>query len=382
MRRRKFLEALLATGSTAWVANATPFDPAKLLQAPTACSIRAIPEIKRVLIVFVTTSTQLRSTTQANVVHRYFNEFFPKAIDTAEQLDRSKGQGPDRANYTWTTGSWLLYEYLEQASAEQRKKMEQAIASNFIAWHAIPFSWQTELMDPSLISGAIALSQSLDNRFGRKTTGAKMTDVLWPHARHRQSSRGRRSQIPRQSASTTPALPPFSLHSSAGKTPPARNSSSPTTTTTARFKSSPAPTSPYAIVGDGRRQRRPPLPRRNRRHLSQSSEANSPTPKSAATDLTHIAERRSATRQRAPDHQTRNRRHLDPRHVGSDTSQSRCAMRRLCGLRKMWIANGKFQVGDATDVKLLRNLLLEAEHTWGTDTKEPGSISTTTSPQT
>jgi hypothetical protein len=35
----------------------------------------------------------------------------------------------------------------------------------------------------------------------------------------------------------------------------------------------------------------------------------------------------------------------------------------------MWIANGKFKVGDATDVKFLRNLLLEAEHTWGTDTK-------------
>ena len=33
------------------------------------------------------------------------------------------------------------------------------------------------------------------------------------------------------------------------------------------------------------------------------------------------------------------------------------------------IASGKFQSGDATDIALLRRLLLEAEHTWGTDTK-------------
>src|ERR1700733_6235492 len=176
MRRRKFLEALLATGSTAWIAgSSSSLDAATLLQTPQATPPLPSPEIKRVLVVFKCHFDAGFIDTQANVVYRYFNEFFPKAIDTAEQLSRSKG--PDQANYTWTTGSWLLYEYLEQASPEQRKKMEQAIASNFIAWHAIPFSWQTELMDPSLITGAIALSQSLDQRFGRKTTGAKMTDV-------------------------------------------------------------------------------------------------------------------------------------------------------------------------------------------------------------
>src|SRR6201999_2591793 len=54
--------------------------------------------------------------------------------------------------------------------------------------------------------------------------------------------------------------------------------------------------------------------------------------------------------------------------IGSDPLKV-ARYRRLCGLRNTWIANGKFSVGDATDVKLLRNLLLEAEHTWGTDTK-------------
>jgi hypothetical protein len=110
--------------------------------------------------------------TQAAVVHKYFARYFPEAIRTAA-AQNSTG----KKRYIWTTGSWLLYEYLEQASSADRKTMENAIASGDIAWHALPFTWQTELLDQSMIEGALAISQSLDNRFGRTTTGAKMTDV-------------------------------------------------------------------------------------------------------------------------------------------------------------------------------------------------------------
>ena len=41
-------------------------------------------------------------------------------IEVAEAMRQS---GEDR--YVWTTGSWLLYEYLEQADSEQRKRMEE-----------------------------------------------------------------------------------------------------------------------------------------------------------------------------------------------------------------------------------------------------------------
>src|SRR4029077_16083358 len=43
--------------------------------------------------------------------------------------------------------------------------------------------------------------------------------------------------------------------------------------------------------------------------------------------------------------------------------------RAVARLRQDWVADGKFAVGDATDIALLRHLLLEVEHTWGTDTK-------------
>ncbi len=110
--------------------------------------------------------------TQTAVVHKYFAEYFPQAIQTATHMRQT---GSER--YVWTTGSWLLYEYLEQATPEERRRMEQAISAGDIAWHAIPFNWQTEMMDASMIRGSIALSHSLDRRFGRTTTGAKMTDV-------------------------------------------------------------------------------------------------------------------------------------------------------------------------------------------------------------
>jgi hypothetical protein len=43
--------------------------------------------------------------------------------------------------------------------------------------------------------------------------------------------------------------------------------------------------------------------------------------------------------------------------------------REVARLRQQWLAQKRFAVGDATDVALLRHLLLEVEHTWGTDTK-------------
>jgi hypothetical protein len=43
--------------------------------------------------------------------------------------------------------------------------------------------------------------------------------------------------------------------------------------------------------------------------------------------------------------------------------------REVARLREGWIEQGSLKAGDATDLALLRHLLLETEHTWGTDTK-------------
>lgn len=109
----------------------------------------------------------------ASVVQNYFRSYIPKAIALAQEL---RERGADE-RFIWTTGSWLIYEYLEWADSQARRRMEQAIAAGDITWHALPFTTHTELMDVPLFNFGLSLSQVLDQRFGRHTTAAKMTDV-------------------------------------------------------------------------------------------------------------------------------------------------------------------------------------------------------------
>ncbi len=105
------------------------------------------------------------------IVETYFTRFIPDAIALGKAL-REHGE-----RHIWTTGSWLIYEYLERASPAERRALEAAIEAGDIVWHGLPFTTHTELMDTSLFRFALSLSQQLDRRFGRKTIAAKMTDV-------------------------------------------------------------------------------------------------------------------------------------------------------------------------------------------------------------
>ena len=104
---------------------------------------------------------------------QYFDTFIPKVLDLAQQLRDEDAQ----ERYIWTTGSWLIYNYLEEAGSAERRRMEEAIAAGDITWHALPFTTHSELMDASLFRYGLSLSQALDDRFGVQTIAAKMTDV-------------------------------------------------------------------------------------------------------------------------------------------------------------------------------------------------------------
>jgi len=109
----------------------------------------------------------------AKVVAKYYTDFIPTAIHTAKVL--RERDAPER--FIWTTGSWLIYEYLEQASSSEKTRLEQAILAGDIAWHGLSFTTHSELMDASLFEFDLHLSQELDRRFGKHTIAAKMTDV-------------------------------------------------------------------------------------------------------------------------------------------------------------------------------------------------------------
>ena len=108
-----------------------------------------------------------------NVVRHYFDHYIPGALDLATAM-RERG-GAER--FIWTTGSWLIFEYLEQAAPAERQRIERAIRQGDIAWHGLPFTTQTEVMTPALFAYGLSLSRRLDARYGRRTVAAKMTDV-------------------------------------------------------------------------------------------------------------------------------------------------------------------------------------------------------------
>jgi hypothetical protein len=107
------------------------------------------------------------------VVKLYFTNFIPTAIETARQLRERGGQ----ERFIWTTGSWLIDEFLEKGSAKDKKLLEAAITAGDIVWHGLPFTTHSELMDAELFRFGLSMSQALDRRFGKKTIAAKMTDV-------------------------------------------------------------------------------------------------------------------------------------------------------------------------------------------------------------
>lgn len=108
----------------------------------------------------------------SDVTAQYMTRFIPAALDRADEMRRA---GNDR--FVWTTGSWLIDEYLATSSNADRERMEWAIVRGDIAWHALPFTFPAEGSTPDLYRAALQISKDLDARFGRETIAAKQTDV-------------------------------------------------------------------------------------------------------------------------------------------------------------------------------------------------------------
>jgi hypothetical protein len=114
-------------------------------------------------------------TDHAEAVRRQYHErFIPQALTTAEHFWR---EDPEAPAFIWTTGAWLIHDYLEQAGPAEVARLEQAIGRGLIRWHALPFTTHSELMSPALFRAGLSYGQELDARFGMTTHAAKMTDV-------------------------------------------------------------------------------------------------------------------------------------------------------------------------------------------------------------
>lgn len=357
MLRREFLRSIVSTGGALAYDLKHPrsqSESADQTQPPPKPS-----QVRRVYAMFKCHFDAGFIDTQAHVVAKYFTTYFPEAIRVAEA---SRQAGKQR--YVWTTGSWLLYEYLEQASAADRARMERAIASGDIAWHALPFNWQTELIDSSLMTGSLALSRSLDQRFGRRTTGAKMTDVPG-HTRGVIAPLAKNGvtflDIGVNAASRPAELPPMFLWKDPSGAPLIVMYHSGYGAVTQ------VPGSDVAIAiivrGDNSG---PHTPEEIAKIYSDLNE-KFPKAEIIATDLTAIAHAVEPYKDSLP---VVTQELGDTWIYGVSSDPLKLARyREVCRLRQQWIRDGKMSLGGAVDLNLMRHLLLEPEHTWGTDTK-------------
>ena len=114
-------------------------------------------------------------TDHAEKVRRQYNEqFIPQALNTAEHFYAEDATAPA---FVWTTGAWLIWDHLNSQDASKVARLERAIDRGLIAWHGLPYTTHTELMSPALFRAGLSYSQELDQRFGKTTIAAKMTDV-------------------------------------------------------------------------------------------------------------------------------------------------------------------------------------------------------------
>ena len=347
MNRRRFVSDLLGTG---WAAIASAAAPPE-------------NDIEQVLVAFKCHLDVGFIDTQAAVIRKYFAVYYPQAIAIAGEM--RAGGGGAQTPYMWTTGSWLLYRYLEQAAPADRKRMEEAIARDDIAWHALPFTWQTELLDHSTVSACLGFSKALDRRFGRTTTGAKMTDVPG-HSRGLIAPLAENGvkllDIGVNSASTPPDVPPVFVW---------KNASGASLIViyhrTAYGGVVRIPGSKLAIAMEVRNDNSGPHTPAEIRKIYAGLRARFPNAKVRAANLTMIAEAVKPYEHSLPVVQQEIG---DTWIYGVPSDPWKVArFRELLRLRRAWIASGKLTDGDQTDLALLAQASLCAEHTWGMDTK-------------
>lgn len=320
----------------------------------------AIDTVENVHLVFKT-HLDLGFTDYArNVTHLYHEDFFPRAIELAKESRRRS----QIDHFVWTTGTWLIYDYLEQAAPDERKKMDKAIEKGYIVWHALPFTTHSELLDPSLYRFGLSLSRRLDLRYGKNTTGAKMTDVPG-HTRsivpYLEEAGVKFLHLGINPSSMPPAVPPLFRWQAAG------GSEVIVMIQEDYGKVAVLPDGKTAVAVDhtGDNHGPPLMMQVDEAYWKLRRQFNSADVQ--VSDLNQVADALYGMRELLPV-VTSEIGDTWIHGTGADPTKMR-RHRELCRLRNEWLTSGALIANSELESAFSRPLLAVAEHTWGMDEK-------------
>jgi hypothetical protein len=325
-----------------------------------ANSVAGPDEIDKVHVIFKTHLDVGFTNLAGKVFDTYIHDFIPRAIALSEEMRKTRETG----QYIWTTGSYLIHHFLEKAEPAMRRRMEKAIQNGDIAWHGLPFTLHSELAGPSLFELGIQLSVNLDKRFGKNTSGSKMTDVpghtigIVPLlAKHSISF----LHIGKNPASTPPDVPPlFRWQAADGSEVVIMYEKDygstmviPGTKTAVNI----------SFTGDNHGPQNPEQILR----IYQNLQDQFPNARIIATNLSDVADEITTIKSLLPVI-TSELGDTWIHGVASDPLKI-AQFREISRLRKEMLESKVYHFGDSTDIASGIPLLMVAEHTWGLDVK-------------
>lgn len=130
------------------------------------------PNLKEVIVVNKTHVDLGYTHLASDAIALYRTEMIDNALNTMDAF-------PPERRFSWTLPAWLLSETLwEGQDPHRRKRLEEAIGSDRLAWHAIPFTMHTDACDMEDLARGFVFADQLSAKYNKPLSRtAKQTDV-------------------------------------------------------------------------------------------------------------------------------------------------------------------------------------------------------------
>ena len=134
-----------------------------------------LAELEQVIVVFKTHFDIGYTDLARNVVTRYRTSMIDKALAVCDDTKEL----PLENRFVWTLPGWPMHQILWPGQTpDRRQRLEEAIGSGRLVWHALPGSLHTESLELEDIVRGLGFSSGLSRTFDTPPArDAKMTDV-------------------------------------------------------------------------------------------------------------------------------------------------------------------------------------------------------------